>query len=201
MKFLFVILLFCKSLAGQKTTLPPLDSLYANIDRYYNSLTASQVLELQSSNKYKWFSYIPSPGYSPFAGGFTMSLNISAPLNAINNNHLNKMKAESIRRINSLNAIDLKNAVFAEYESILNAIDEFDMEDSVEYYKDKAYNLVLAKYERSEITPTELLAQKQAYHAYRLQRHIAASNIRKQILQLLIKSKTAIASNNDGLKL
>lgn len=184
--------------AQQSFTLPPLDTLYHSIDNYYHQLTKAQAEELQQQRKKRWLNYLPSPGYSPFTGGFSLSLNLAAPLAEIRLNEQAKQKLQSIERLNRLQVHQLKNEVFADYQNIERTIEEYHAKDSMVQLKQKAFALYTSQYNRNELTPSEYLNRQQDHEAFKLQRTAEANNIHRSILQLLIKAKAAIAANDDG---
>ena len=149
--------------------LPNIDSLYNSIDTFYNRLTHAQQIELKQSDKYKWFNYLPSPGYSPFTGGLSLSVNLAAPLQAINQKHVAKQKAESIGRINMITAYELKNVIRYDYNNILINIEEYKAKDSLQILKLQAFRLYASQYQRNEITPSDFLGKQQDFENFKIQ--------------------------------
>lgn len=143
---------------------------------------------------------MPSPGYSPFTGGFTFSLNLAAPITEIKTKQAAKQKAASIIQLNKILAADLKNQIIADYESLNISISEFHSKDSLDYLTVAAFNLSKSQYLRNEITPTEFFAAQKNIQSWQVQRLIESNNINKAILQLFIKSKAAINTNDYGFK-
>jgi hypothetical protein len=182
-------------------SIPNIDSLCNNVDSFYNRLTQAQQIELKQSDKYKWLNYLPSPGYSPFTGGLSLNLNLAAPLQAINQKHVSKQKAESIGRINALAAEVLKNEIRVDFNTIQFSIQEFQAKDSLQILKLQAFRLYSSQYQRNEITPSDFLGKQQDFESFKIQRLAEANQIKKAIQQLFIKSKMAIVSTDDHLKM
>lgn len=200
----FIILLLSftpkKTLSQNFINLPALDSLLSSVDTFYNNLSIAQIEELKQSTKYRWLNYLPSPGYSPFTGGFTLSVNISGPLSEIKTRHTSKQKTASIIQLNKIVATDLKNSIIADYESLHISIFEFHSKDTLDYLTIEAFNLSKSQYKRNEITPTEFFSSQKNYQSWQVQRLIEGNTINKAILQLFIKSKAAITTNDYGFK-
>ena len=141
LKSLIVFLFFFANASSQTLTLPPLDSLYASIDDYYDDLSDSQIEEFKSSTKGHWLQYLPSPGYSPFTGGFSFSLNLSAPIQEAKLRRAAKNKIASIIRLNKLEAQSLKNEVYTDFKALENSINEFHLADTLENLKIEAFKI------------------------------------------------------------
>lgn len=200
-KYALLALTFLKPfvvLYAQPFTLPPLQSLYASVDSFYASLAAAQSQELRLSQKHRWLSYLPSPGYSPFAGGFTLSLNLSAPLQEVRTRQQLKLKQASIYQLAALEATTLRHDVAATHQSISHSIQQYYAKDSLQTLKEKLLALYTAQYRRAELTPSQFLQHLQEAEAFSLQRMAEANSIRNAILQLLIKAKAAVATNYSG---
>ncbi len=193
----FTIFFFSPAAHSQDFDIPDLDSLTNSLDKYYNNLRTAQIAEFKESQKNRWLSYIPSPGYSPFTGGFTLSLNLSGPIQELNSRQLRKQKIEAIQRTNKLLSEDAKIDVIATYYSIKLSIEEYNLKDSLDHLKQKSFFLSSTQYERNLVTPSEFLSIQQNYENYKLQRLSEGYNIRRSIFLLLIKSKMAVGNDND----
>ena len=178
--------------------LPPLDSLYRCVDQYFAELTIAQTEELKEQRKGRWLDYLPSPGYSPFQGGFTLSMNLAAPLGEIKMARQQKLKLQSIRSLNAMDCAALKSAVTADYKSLQDAVQEYAAKDTVQRLKQTAYNLYRSQYDRNEMTPSEFLGKQQEWEMFKIQRLSECNALRRSLVQLLLKAKAAIASNDDG---
>ena len=189
LKSIILLMFFYGSAVAQGITLPNIDSLYGSIDTYYEDLTESEIQEFNSTTKKRWLNYIPSPGYSPFTGGFTLSINLAAPIQEAKLNTMSKNKIASIKRINQLAAKSLKNEVLSDYKAVEISIIEFKLKDSLAYLKLAAFNIFQAQYERNEITPSDFLAKQYEIRSIQTQRIMERNNIYKDILLLLLKSK------------
>ena len=194
-KMLFIILFLSTGTSAQSFSVPVLDSLLICIDVYYDSLAAAETLEFKETNKKHWLTYIPSPGYSPFTGGFTFSLNLSAPIQELKNKRIATQKIQSIRKVYHLQAETLKNEVFVDYKALENSIIEFHQKDSLVYFTHLAFDLRSAQYLRNEITPSDFLREKISMENFKAQRLADSNNIYKSILQLIMKSKKPMHSN------
>lgn len=194
-KSLIVFLLYFGSASAQTISLPSLDSLNICIDDYYEELTKSELEEYKSSKKNRWLNYIPSPGYSPFTGGFTFSVNLSAPVQEAKAKKLSEQKINSVIRLNQIKRNDLKNEVYADFKSLESSVNEFHSKDTLVQLRHKAFNLAKTQYERNEITPTEFLAKQFEIESLNVQLIQEANNIYKSILLLLIKSKKPMQTN------
>lgn len=195
LKSMIIFIFFFGSVGAQSLTLPEIDSLDCSIDTYYDDLTESEVQEFKSSNKKRWLNYLPSPGYSPFSGGFTFSINLAAPLQEAKFSNISKNKIASIKRINMLGAKLLKNEVYCDYKAVEISITEFKLKDSLEYLKLKAFKIFKTQYERNEITPSDFLAKQYEIQSIQTARIIERNNIYKSILLLLLKSKQRVQTN------
>jgi hypothetical protein len=191
-------LLLQKAFVQSAFPLPPIDTLHNSVDQYYASLTIAQAEELKEQRKNRWMNYVPNPGYSPFAGGFTLSLNLAAPLTEIKLKQQARQKVQSIERMNQLQARQLKNEITGDYRAIQHAIAEYHSKDSLCQLKQKAFNLFSSQYQRNELTPSEFLSRQQEYEVFKTSRISEANAIHRSILGLLIKAKAAIAANDDG---
>lgn len=201
--FNFAVLfgVLCLKATSQITfQLPHIDSCISSIDRFYINLSSAQIEENKQFSKLRWLNYIPSPGYSPFAGRFTLQMNLNAVTSEFRANHIQKQRSLSIIRINELTASQLKNEVFADYKAIEIAVHEYHLRDSLDYLKITAFNLFKSQYDRNELTPSEFLAKQQEFESYKTGRLIEANNIFRSIISLIHKSKMAVADYNDHLK-
>ncbi len=138
-------------------SLPNLQVLYKSIDIYYNNITNIQANEIKQTSKFRWLSYVPSPSYSPFTGGFTFSMNLSGPLNEVRNNHTTKAKITAIQLTNQAAANDLKNSIYTDYQRIKNSISEHTQRALLDSLNNQAFGLSQKKYNDSELTPSEFL--------------------------------------------
>ena len=195
LKHLLVFLFFFGSVSAQTFSIPSIDSLYSSVDNYFEDLTKSQIEEFKTSSKHRWLNYLPSPGYSPFTGGFSFSLNISGPLQEIKIKNLSRQKILSIQRLNQIQCNALKNEVFTDFKALEIAVFEFHSKDTLVYLKHEAFNLAKVQYSRNELTPTEFLARQYEIKSLTIQRIEEANNIYKSILLLLLKSKNPMHIN------
>ena len=195
LKSIIICMVFFGSAAAQSLELPKIDSLYSSIDNYYNDLTESEIQEFKSTNKNRWLNYIPSPGYSPFTGGLTFSINLAAPLQEAKLSNISKNKIASIKRINQLAAKSLKNEVYSDYKFVEISMTEYKLKDSLEYLKLKAFKIFQTQYERNEITPSDFLAKQYEIRSIQTTTIIERNTIYKSILLLLLKSKQQVQSN------
>jgi len=192
LKAIILLILFYGSAGAQDITLPKIDSLYVSIDAYYNDLTEIEIQEFKSTTKKRWLNYIPSPGYSPFTGGFTLSINLTAPIQESKLRTTSENKIASIKRIKQLAAKSLKNEVMSDYKSVEIAIIEYKLTDSLVYLKLAAFKIFQTQYERNEITPSDFLAKQYEIRSVQTQRIIERNSIYKAILLLLLKSKQPV---------
>lgn len=194
-KILFILLLISTGTNAQNFSLPDLDSLLAFADVFYCNLADAETEEFQQENKHHWLNYLPSPGYSPFTGGFSFSMNLSAPIQEMKLRHTAAQKIRSIKRVQSMNAEILKNEIFSDYKALEILISQYHSKDSLEYLTHEAFNLSSSQYARNEITPSDFISKKIAMENFTAQRIAEANNIYKSILLLLIKSKKPMRSN------
>ena len=192
LKSIVILLFFFGGASAQSLTLPEIDSLYASIDNYYDDLTESEIEEFKSTKQKRWLNYLPSPGYSPFTGGLTFSVNLSAPIQEAKLSTISKNKIASIKRINLLAVKSLKNDLYNDYKAAELSIIEFRLKDSLEYLKLAAFKIFQVQYERNEITPSEFLAKQYEIRSVQTQRIIERNTIYKSILLLLLKSKKTV---------
>ena len=166
--------------------LPAKDSLLISVDGYFSRKCAAELTQLQASGRYRWLNYLPNPGYNPFTGGFSIQFNITAPLAEFKYAEAQKQKAASIQLLSLLEAERVKNAVLLQREGLENAINEFNAQDSLEYFRDIAFNLAARQYERNEMLPSEFLSRQQQRQQQKLTRMQQANAIRQAIYQLRI---------------
>lgn len=175
--------------------LPELDSLHTSIDRYFSEFTASQLEEYRQSAKGRWMNYLPSPGYSPFQGGFTLSLNVMAPLQEIKLAKQTAAKTSSIQRLNGMQAQVLKNEITADYTTLQMMIEEYNSKEGIEELKRQAFDLVQKQYQRNELTPSDYLARKMEYQTFMATKLAERNNIFKAINNLLLKARKPVHAN------
>lgn len=192
----FLSLLIFESFS-QTFDLPDLQDLLKSVDEYYNELSVSQQKENEETTKLHWLSYIPTPSYSPFQGGFGISINLTAPLQELNRKNNKKLKNEAIVRLNHLQAKDVKNQISFQYQSIEISIDEFISKNLIDSLKIKSYNLTQKQYIKNDLTPTEFLSAQQTFELYNIQRLSEKNVIKKSIIQLLINAKKAAVETSD----
>lgn len=195
-KILIIALLPFFSSAQKSFNLLPCDSFLKAVDKYYYNLSTAQIEELKQTNRLRFLNYIPSPGYSPFTGGVTLSFNILAPLQEIRNTNLIKQKIASIKKINELECESLKNEIKADYEAVQISIYEFNLADTLEFLTLQAFNLSKKQFERNELLPSAFLAIQKSFEQYKLSRVAERNAIRIKIFQLFIKSKMPIAETD-----
>lgn len=191
----FIYLFSYFNLTAQSFDLPNLDSLYTSIDDYFENLTDADTEAFRETNKGRLLNYLPSPGYSPFTGGFTLSVNLSAPLQELRLKRLSKQRIQAINKQYQLQAETLKNEVFADIKSLELSINDYHSRDTLVHLKDKAFKLAENQYKRHFSTPTEFLARQYEVESIHVQRINEANLIHKQILLLLIKAKKPMHSN------
>lgn len=192
---IFAVLLCASAKSQSGFLLPDLDSLRISIDLYYSELSASQIEEHQQSAKGRWMNYLPSPGYSPFQGGFTLSLNITAPLQEIKLNKQTAAKIRSIQRLNDMQAQILKNEITADYTTLEMMIEEYNSKEGIEKLKRQAFDLVQKQYQRNELTPSDYLAKETEYQTFVATRLAERNNIYRAINNLLLKARKPVHAN------
>lgn len=184
-----LLLLLTVQMQAQSFQIPNYDSLKICIEQHYEQLTLSQVEEFQYQHKKRWLNYIPSPGYSPFTGGFTVSLNVSAPLQEAKFRNQVKQKIRAIQKTNELQMLSLLNEAKVQLLNLQYLIEEYKALDSLQELKELAFKLTATQYERNEITPSEFIARQIDIISFRTSRLSQSNHIQQQILELLIKCK------------
>ena len=197
--FLYLLMLTNTAFA-QTFSLPEVDSLYETVDDYFEELTDAETKEYKQTTKGRWLNFLPSPGYSPFTGGFSFGLNLSAPIQEAKQRKLSILKIQSIKKINLLQASALKTEIFMAYETIKIAISDYHNKDSSVHLKEKAFQLYSSQYARNEITPSDFLGKQYEIQNIHTQRLFEANEIYKSILLLLIKSKKPVHMNAPAFK-
>ncbi len=195
LKSIILLMLLYGCAGAQGIILPSIDSLYGNIDTYYDELTEIEIQEFKTTTKKRWINYLPSPGYSPFTGGFTLSINLAAPIQEAKLSAMAKNKIASIKRTNRLTGKTLKNEVFGDYKAVEISLNEYKLTDSLVCIKMAAFKIFQAQYERNEITPSDFLAKQYEIRSVQTQRIIERNSIYKAILLLLLRSKTPVLSH------
>jgi hypothetical protein len=184
---------------SQRFSIPEPEEIEQSVDHYYSNNAEIQINELSQTRKFRWLSYLPSPGYSPFAGGFTLNMNLTAPLQEIRLNYSTKTRSEAIRQQSILQATDLKNSLTADRLTILNRIGEYDSRKSLDSLNRLAADLSARKYASNEITPTEFISASKALNEYMNSRQKEANAIHEAIHALRYKAKMPVAANNEHL--
>lgn len=175
--------------------LPNPDSLLTSINLYFAELTASQTEEFRQTTQGRWLNYLPSPGYSPFTGGFTLSLNLTAPLQELKLNKQTAARIRSIQQVNRLQAATLKDEVTADYLQLQMILMEYNGKQQIEQLKRQAFELAQKQYERHELTPTEYLARQIEWETFLAGRLQEQHNIYKAINNLLLKARKPVHAN------
>lgn len=182
---------------GQKLpAIPDLDSLNLSIDQFFNAQAEIQISEINQTQRHRFLKYLPSPGYSPFTGGFTVQYNIAEPLQEIRLNHATKLKRAYIISTNQIAARELKNAVWLDHQSIITKIEEYTAQTIQDSLTTVLFQLSQRKYSKNEVTPTEFLTLSKGYEAYLLTRKKELNAIKQAIYSILIKAKIDVATNN-----
>lgn len=192
-----LLLLSTITIKAQDFTIPTRKELEQSIDEYYNNLTSAQQKENEDEGKTGILHYIPSPTYNPFAGGFGVTLNLTAPLQAIRLKKEKKVKNEAIKRFNDLQAKDLKNKVDLKLQAIEININEIKSKNIIDTLKQNVFKIIQTQYKQNEVAPTDFLTAAQNFEAYKIQRQIEKNEIQKQIIELLIEAKKAATFSSD----
>lgn len=182
---------------AQDFGLPVVEELFMSIDIYYEELTKSQKKENEEEGKMNWLNYIPSPHYSPFSGGFGATLNISAPIQAIEERHRKRLKNSSIEKINKLQAKDLKNQISYQHQTIKIAIEEYYQHKIIDSLRKKSFDLSEKSYIKNKITPSEFLQIQETNEVYKLNKISERNNIKRTIIQLCMIAKKVATANSD----
>lgn len=192
--------LAASSCSAQNFPIPDQEDLEKAVDRHFSSQLQTQLTELSQTKRFRWLSYLPSPGYSPFAGGFTLNMNLAAPLQEIRLNHAAKTRSEAIRQQSAMLAADLKKSLQADRLAILNRIAEFEARKLLDSLNRLAADLSARKYASNEITPTEFITATKAFNEYLNSRQQQANAIYEAIHSLLYKAKMPVAASNEHLQ-
>lgn len=192
--FLLTLISYC--LAQPQPTVPDIQQLFSAIENFHQTQTEIQISEVRQTKKFRWLSYLPNPGYSPFAGGFTVSLNLASPLQEIRLTHAQKTQIEAIRRNNKLLAEDLKNNITVDYNHIQNLISDFHRRKNLDSLNALTYDLAVKKYKSKEITPSEFIAASKAQEEFRLSRQKEEHAIHEAITSLIYKAKMDVPASN-----
>lgn len=186
-------------MAQEKTTLPPLPVLTHSIDAYFLTRTDIQISELTQSKKYRWLAYLPNPGYSPFVGGFNLSLNLAAPLQEIRLSHTTRQRVKYLQRINTADADALKNEVTVEYYALQYLLEAHTKKTRLDSLENLATQLVERKYQKNELTPSQYIAEMKAHELFLVTRRREENEIRQAMHTLFLKAKMDVATNNAHL--
>jgi hypothetical protein len=184
-------LLFGWHYAPGQLQVKQLDSLKANIDTFYQEKTNAEIEVFKTEIKRSYFDYLPSPSYSPFTGGFGLSLNLQPFIQARKVKKETDQRIKSIIALNMLETKSLKSEIELIYEGIKISIEDFNAKKILYDFKEKTFHIFEKQYSRNEITPTSFLSYQYEIEALKIQRRNEESLIRKDILNLYIKSKAA----------
>ena len=185
--------------AQNKFQLPPIEKLYFSADTHFANLADIQSAQVRESTKYRWLSYLPNPGYSPFTGGFTFSLNLIAPLQELRLRDNQRSKIEAIHRASILEANDLRNSITTDHYAIQNKILDYELGYSVDSLQKTAFDLSSKKYKSNEITPTEHISASKVWEEYKRSRQKEENAIREAINNLIYKAKMDVPASNAHL--
>jgi hypothetical protein len=195
------ILVSWHSFSQPNFPVPTINSLHKSIENFYINLTQIQTNEVHQTKRFRWLSYLPHPGYSPFTGGFSFSLNLSGPLQEVRLNQAARNKIEFIQRNNGLLAHDLKNSITIDHNHILNLITEYQSRNRIDSVNVLTFNIAQKKYNQNELTPTEFLMLVKAHEEYMIGRRKEANAITEGISSIIYKAKMPVAANNEHLNI
>jgi hypothetical protein len=193
------LLLFCFFLVSEIFLIPSIQQMNAAIETFYLQQAEIQIDEIRQTKKFHWFSYLPSPGYSPFTGGFTVSLNLASPLQEIRLTHTQKTRIEAIKKNNKQLADDLKNSIKIDYQHIQNLVADFIQHSSLDSLNTLTYDLARKKYKSNEITPSEFIAASKVQAEFKLSRQKEEHAIQEAINSLIYKAKMDVPASNAHL--
>lgn len=186
----------CPSQAQDVFNLLPLRALYASVDSFYVVQTGIRVTEIKQTRRYRWLAYLPSPGYSPFLGGFNFTINLAAPLQEIRLNHTIKQKVKFEELSSAAAAVELKNELTADYYALENQIVAHTEKTRLDSLESLAIQLVERKYQKNELTPTQYISEMKGHELFLVARRREKDQIKEAINALLLKAKMDVATNN-----
>ena len=186
-------------LAQEVFNIPSRETVSQSVDNYFSGVAEMQINEIRQTKKFRWFSYLPSPGYSPFAGGFNLSLNLAGPLQEIRLSHAQKTKIEGILVVNLVQASDLKNSLAVDLARLENLVSDFRSRSSIDSLNALTYALAVKKYNKNELPPSEFITASKTYEEYKLSRRKEENAIREAINNLLYKAKMDVPASNAHL--
>lgn len=189
--FLFSVAPFSKAHA-QRFDLPSMDFLKSCVDSFYKQKTKAEVLEFQDAGRGRWLNYIPSPGYSPFTGGFTFSLNLAAPLQEAKARRISKAQVRALHLQNAAQSAADKQVIATEYRALEMAINAFQAGNLIDSLQAQLFQLSKSQYSRQELTPTEYMNRQQSYQAYKISRLNQDNAVRRGVLDLLTKAHAPV---------
>lgn len=194
----WICCLFCGPtlMAQEKTALPQLPVLTQSIDAFFLTRTDIQISELTQSKKYRWLAYLPNPGYSPFVGGFNLSLNLAAPLQEVRFNHATRQKIKYLQLTNAAEAHALKNEVTADYYALEYLLEAHTKKTRLDSLESLAIQLVERKYQKNELTPSQYITEMKAHELFLVARRREENEIKQAIHTLFLKAKMDVATNN-----
>lgn len=183
-----LFLLVSKIGHAQAFELPDMAFLKSSIDSFFSRKAEAEILEFKETTKGRWLNYIPIPGYSPFAGKWTFSFNIAAPVQEARARNQNKSRVAALRRSNLLQAEATEQECLRDLEALKMAVKAFDAGSTVDSLQEQLFQIAMQQYKRQEMTPTEMLNRKQSHEAHKLARLTQAQQIRNGIFAILTKS-------------
>jgi hypothetical protein len=180
--------------AQQIKVIPSLMVFHSAIDDFYMKKNIADKNIVQESKRYRYLSFLPSPSYSPFTGGFSLNSNLSAILTEIRKRHFDKQNIKAIEARNDSARRSLINEVSSLYfgvQAMMQANMDQSKTDSLVLVQ---YQLFESKYANNQIQPTEFLSLQKSYQDYQQNRTAQRTAIHLAVINLFLKSKMDVVT-------
>jgi hypothetical protein len=198
--FLFLIIIITSAKA--QFLIPSLDTLKSSVDSFYTQQASAELEEFKLNLKLSFWDFLPSPTYSPFAGGIGASLNLRPFIDNKRQKQANQLKIAAIVKVNKMAALSLKQEITAAYGALLMQVEDYNNRELLIGLKKKSFSIseksfaiFSDQYKRNELTPTaffqrqnELIANQYEIESLLLARKLEETSIKRAIFALKAKS-------------
>ncbi|MEM9885219.1 MAG: TolC family protein [Bacteroidota bacterium] len=155
-------------------SLPPIDSLYLSVERYYQRELLAELAEYQESKKGEWLKYLPSVGVNyalvQTNGGAlntrprpTLSYSSVKLYQARRERNLKEAKMRSIRAKNALVLSQEKQNLLELYKNYYLNARKLKTKSELLLIERQLFEMKEMKYEKGMIFPDEYLAARKVY--------------------------------------
>jgi hypothetical protein len=169
--------------------LPPIDSLFAALEKHHATITAAQLAEFDETTTKKWMNYIPSVGigYTPSGDPRpTASFSLSQIITAKRNQQERERRRAAILAKAEIELQQLKSqltSMLQEYELLKL---ELRTREQIHEIDKQLFQLAKVQYENAEMSPVEFLPKEKAFLLQGLEIEIKKAELLKMKQKILI---------------